>query len=184
VADRNWVSSAGVSASIPVSIALVEAIAGTQHAGRLARDLAIDDWSARHDSDAFQPRLGSNLIALATTVYLNGWLHKRERIGVPVAASVDEVALALTVDAYSSTRRSQAFLVADSKAPLRTQHGLLVIPESTSDEVNRFERVLPPIGDTPSASALDKALTGIGRLYGRGTAFGVALLLEYPGFRQ
>ena len=65
VADRNWVSSAGVSASIPVSIALVEAIVGHQHAAGLARDLAIDDWSARHDSDVFHPHFGSNLSALA-----------------------------------------------------------------------------------------------------------------------
>jgi hypothetical protein len=184
VADRNWVSSAGISASIPVSIALVEAIAGHQHASRLARELAIDDWSAGHDSDAFHPRLGSNLRALATTVYTNGWFHKRERMGVPVAAGVNEVALALTVDAYSSTGRSQAFIVADSKAPLRTKHGLLLIPENTIDELHRFDRMLPSIGNTPSATALDKALTGIGHLYGRHTAFGVALLLEYPGFQQ
>lgn len=183
VADRNWVSSAGVSASIPVSIALVEAIAGHQHAAGLAHDLAVDDWSARHDSDVFHPHFGSNLSALATTVYINGWFHKSERIGVPIAAGVNEVALALTVDAYSSTGRSQAFTVAHSKALLRTQHGLLLIPESTTDEAHRFDRVLPPIDDTPSAAVLDQALAGIALAYGRGTAFGVALVLEYPGFR-
>lgn len=184
VADRKWVSSAGVSASIPVSVALVEAIAGRRHAAGLAREMGIDDWSARHNSDAFHPRFGSNLGALAQTVYTNGWFHKSERIGVPVAAGMDEIALALTVDAYSSTGRSQAFTVADIKSPLRTRHGLFLIPDATIDEASGFDRMLTPTNDMPSAAALDKALAGIALSYGRSTAFGVALVLEYPGFKQ
>ncbi|MET0267325.1 MAG: DJ-1/PfpI family protein [Duganella sp.] len=183
VADRNWVSSAGVSASIPVSIALVEALAGRQRADGLASELALNDWSARHDSDAFQPRLGKNLQALASTLYTNAWFYKTERLGLPVAADVNEVALALTTDAYSSTGRSQLFVVADSKAPLRTRHGLLLIPDRTSGQASDVDRLLPPMDDTPSAAVLDQALAGIARSYGRGTAFGVALLLEYPDFR-
>ncbi len=184
VVDGNWVSSAGVSASLPTSVALVEAIAGKDRAAQMAQQLAIDDWTAKHNSDAFQPRLGVNLMAFAESVYLNGWLHKAERIGIPAAAGVNEVALALMVDAYSSTGRSQAFVVAQTTAPLRTQHGLVLIPDLSTIESSSLDRMLPALDDTPSGKVIDKALAGISGLYGRTNAFGVALLLEYPGLRN
>ncbi|HJV00845.1 MAG TPA: DJ-1/PfpI family protein [Burkholderiaceae bacterium] len=184
VADRNWVSSAGVSAAIPTSIALVEAIAGRARASALAGELAIADWSARHDSDAFQPRLGHNLTALATTVYTNGWFHHDDALGIRAAAGVDEVVLALTVDAYSSTGRSHAFLVADSVAPLRTRHGLRVIPDRSEGETAGLDDVLDLSATTPPGKAVDRALEGIASRYGRANAYGVALLLEYPGYRD
>ncbi len=184
VVDGNWLSSAGVSASLPTSVALVEAIAGKDRAAQLAQQLAVDDWSSQHNSDAFQPRLGVNLMAFAETVYTNGWLHKTERIGIPVAAGVNEVALALMVDAYSSTGRSQAFVVAQTIAPLRTQHGLVLIPDLAASASGTLDRMLPALDDTPSGKVIDKALAGVADLYGRTDAFGVALLLEYPGRRD
>ncbi|WP_220461394.1 DJ-1/PfpI family protein [Rugamonas apoptosis] len=184
VADRNWVSSAGVSAAMPTSIALVEAIAGRAHASALADELAIADWSARHDSDAFQPRFGHNLTALATTVYTNAWFHHDDALGIPAAPGVDEVALALTVDAYSSTGRSHAWLVADSVAPLRTRHGLRVIPDRSTGEMAGLDHVLAAPDATAPGKAVDRALAGIASLYGRTNAYGVALLLEYPDFHD
>ncbi|WP_229218761.1 DJ-1/PfpI family protein [Rugamonas brunnea] len=184
VADRNWVSSAGVSAAIPTAIALVEAIAGRERAAALAGELAIADWSARHDSDAFQPRFGHNLTALATTVYTNGWFHHDDALGIRAAAGVDEVVLALTVDAWSSTGRSHAYLLADSVAPLRTKHGLRVIPDRSMGESEGLDEVLELSASTPPGKAVDQALDGIASRYGRANAYGVALLLEYPGYRD
>ncbi|MBA5605990.1 DJ-1/PfpI family protein [Duganella sp. FT3S] len=184
VADRNWVSSAGVSAAIPTSIALVEAIAGRARAAALAGELAVADWSARHDSDAFQPHLGHNLTALATTVYTNGWFHNDDALGIRAAAGVDEVVLALTVDAYSSTGRSHAWLVADSVAPLRTRYGLRVIPDRSEGETAALDQVLDLSATTLPGQAVDQALDGIASRYGRANAYGVALLLEYPGYRD
>ena len=58
VADGKVVSSAGVSASMPTSIALVEAIAGPANAAEVARDVGISSWSSKHNSDAFQGQPG------------------------------------------------------------------------------------------------------------------------------
>lgn len=184
VADRNWVSSAGVSAAIPTSIALVEAIAGRERATALAQELAVADWSPRHDSGAFQPRFGHNLTALATTVYTNGWFHHDDALGIRAAAGVDEVTLALTVDAWSSTGRSHAWLVADDGAPFRTRHGLRVIPDRATGDAASLDRMLALPEATPAGKAIDQALAGIASLYGRTNAYGVALLLEYPDFHD
>ena len=53
VADGRIVSSAGISASLPASLALVAAIAGQGRAAALAQEIGVTDWSSRHDSDAF-----------------------------------------------------------------------------------------------------------------------------------
>jgi putative intracellular protease/amidase len=182
--DGNWVSSAGVSAALPTSVALVEAIAGHDRAEQLAQELAVDDWTPRHNSDAFQPRLGVNLMALVESVYTNEWLHNTDRIGIPAATGVNEVALALMVDAYSTTGRSQAYVVAQTTAPLRTQHGLVMIADLAADATGSVDRMLPALDSTPAGKILDKALADITTLYGRTNAYGVALLLEYPGLRD
>ena len=64
VVDGKIVSSAGISASMPVSLALVEAIAGHDVADAEAKALGVTDWSTQHNSEAFEPRLGVNLFPL------------------------------------------------------------------------------------------------------------------------
>lgn len=184
VADGRIVSSAGISASVPVSIALVEAIAGRDRANHLARELGVEDWSTVHNSDVFQPRLGVNLMAYLRTNYTNAHLHRRQEIGVPVAAGVDEIGLAFTADAYTRTGRSHAYAVAASEAPLQTRHGLTVIPDRVDGDANPVDQLLVAFDATPSARLLDVALAGIARRYGRSTAYGVALAFEYPDFRK
>ena len=187
VADGNWVSSSGVSASIPTSVALVEAIAGHDRAVQFAQELGVEDWTAKHNSDAFQPQLGVNLMAYAQAVYTNHWFHKTDRIGVTATAGVNEVALALMVDAYSTTGRSQAFVVSQSTAPLRTQHGLVLIPDiasETTDASGKLDRMLSAPDGTPPGKVFDKLLNGISDLYGRTNAHAVALLMEYPGLQD
>jgi len=186
VADGRVVSSAGISASMPVSLALVEAIAGYDAAGILAKKLGVDDWSSRHDSDQFQPKFGVNISAFSRTLVLNRWFHSVRNIGVPLSTGVDEIALAFTADAYSRTGRSQAYSVAASDAPVMTRHGLVVLPDRIegAEKTWRITHVLPAFSVMPSAQALDQALLGIAKIFGRTTAYGVALDFEYPGFRQ
>ncbi|HOZ04536.1 MAG TPA: DJ-1/PfpI family protein [Arenimonas sp.] len=185
VSDGRMVSSAGISASMPISIALVEAIAGRDKADALANKLGVSDWSSKHDSDRFQPRFGKNITAFARTLYLNRWFHSVHRVGVPLSTGVDEIALAFAADAYSRTGRSQAFSVSASDAPVLTQYGLLVLPDSVAGTKNQLplDRVLPAFDNRPSAQFLDQALSDIAKNFGRMTAYGVALDFEYPGFQ-
>jgi transcriptional regulator GlxA family with amidase domain len=183
VADGRMISSAGISAALPVSLALVEAIAGPRVAGSVAQQLGVDGWSAAHDSERFRPKFGVNLRAFAATNYTNRWLHSRQRIGLPLSAGIDEIALALTADPYSRTGCSQVYGLSASSEPVRTSNGLLVLPERIIGAGPRLDRVLPALDATPPAQMLDQTLAGIARRYGRLTAFGVALDFEYPGLQ-
>ncbi|WP_152680314.1 DJ-1/PfpI family protein [Chromobacterium subtsugae] len=184
VADGNWISTAGVSAALPASLALVEAIAGTERAQALARQLGSGGWSARHDSDAFHPQPGVNLLPLAQVAYLNRWLHAGDAYALPAADGADETTLALTLDAYSSTGRSRAYLTAAADTPLRTRHGLFVLPDRVQGAADAPASALPAIDGLPPGQALDRALDGIAARYGRATARGVALVFEYPDFQE
>lgn len=176
VADGNWISSSGVSAGIPVSLALVEAIAGPARAHALAQELGVDAWSAQHDSDAFQLQPGTAW-PLAKVAYTNRWLHGQDRYGIAATPGADEVVLALMADAWSSTGRSHAYLV--GQAPLRTRNGLTILLDDTS-----APEALLTVSDLVPGKTLDAALDGIAQRYGRSTARGVALVFEYPGFKD
>ena len=183
VADGRIVSSAGISAAIPTSLALLEAIAGRERAAALARELGVADWGTQHDSDAFQPRFGANLSAFAATNYGNHWFHSMQRVGVPVAAGIDEIALAITADGYSRTGRSHAYSLAASMQPVTTRHGLVLLPDRAAADTT-LDVVLPSLQPAPSARAFDTVLASIASRYGRNTAYGVALDFEYPGFHK
>lgn len=175
VADGRIVSSAGISASLPTSLALVAAIAGRERADALAAEIGVADWGSRHDSDAFQPRPDLPMPARVP-------LSARDIVGLPITPGMDEVALALTAEPYSNNGRSQAVAFAENGAPVRTRHGLLVVPERTPGGEERLTRMLPPIPDGPSAKALDVALLAIAAEYGRPAAAQSARVMEYPGF--
>ncbi|XJJ59354.1 DJ-1/PfpI family protein [Novosphingobium sp. BL-8H] len=181
VADGTVVSSAGISAAIPTSLALVEAIAGHERAASIAAEIGASDWSPIHDSRRFHPKLGRNLSAFAATEYFNRWLHKPEAFGFPVTTGVDEVALAFAADAYSRTGRGRAYAIGAGKASVQTLHGLTVLLDDPA-EIHVKRTVTVPAGKP--ALALDNVLADIARSYGRQTAYGVALGFEYPDFHD
>src|SRR5262249_16660102 len=99
-------------------------------------------------------------------------------IGIPIAPGVDEIALALTADAYSRTYRSQARTVANDRGPVATRRGLVLVPDDTSD--GRLDGMLDAVASERPAPALDGALGGRDRRCGTPTAALVALQLGYP----
>ncbi|MFL6575141.1 MAG: DJ-1/PfpI family protein [Povalibacter sp.] len=175
VADGKVISSAGVTAAIPLSLALVEAIAGSNRASQVAEGLGLDAWSSEHDSSAFHLSTGIYLLAI------RNWILPSQEIGLQVAAGVDELALALTADTWSRTYRSRAYAVADSPGVIRTQHGLTLIPDRIVGQAKMPRRLRPTAAGTPSMQVLDDSLAEISKSYGRSTANFVALQLEYPG---
>jgi len=179
VSDGRIISTAGISAALPASLALVEAIAGTGRARELARELGVADWGTTHRTAPFRPRLGVNLHALVAVTCTNGWFHSTEMIGLPVADGVDEIALAITADAWSRTGRSMLHALAASDAPVRTRSGLMIVPD-TRTAGHRMARELPALDTTPAAQWFERSIDDIGRVYGLKTAYGVALNFEYP----
>ncbi|OZI43219.1 DJ-1/PfpI family protein [Bordetella genomosp. 4] len=175
VVDHGAATSTGISASMPMMLLLIEAIAGRQKAETVANDLAVLSWDARHASAAFQ------LTRSFTTTILGNVLAfwNRESIGVPLQPGMDEVSLAFVADAWSRTYRSQAVSLADMSNPVETRNGIRVIPEKmTADwpEVQYIET----LSDQPPARALDQVLSAIAERYGTRTSDVVAMQLEYP----
>lgn len=196
VVDHGIATTTGISASMPMMLTLVEAIAGADRASSLARDLGLARWDIWHDSEAF--RLNR---PFATTVLGNQlafWRH--ERLDVALADGVDEVSLALVLDAWSRTYRSQAVAIAPDNQPIRTRHGVLILPDrdrqaplpaagnpGRSGDARQggaaspmpVPRLADAVADRP-ADALEQTLRVIAGRYGQATAEVVAMQLEYP----
>jgi len=174
VVDGQLMTTAGVSAALPASLALVEAIAGTAKARALGRELGVDDWSTRHDSEAFT--LGSQGYLTAAGNYIARWRH--ETFAVTLLPGIDEVSLALRVDAWARTFRTQVLGVA--RQPVFSASGLEFIPQrSDSSELPEL-----PGGATSTAQTLDQALVAIASRYGAATQRLVAAQLEYQQNEQ
>lgn len=173
VVDRGVATTTGVSASLPMSLALVEAIGGRAIAAKLATQLGVASYDAAHRSDDFHLNAHWAWQMAANTIAV--WSH--EVIGISVADGVDDIALALTADAWSRTYRSKAVAIGANDT-VTTRDGLTLF---TSQKPGRpapdFLLSLPE--RIVAAQALDQALGGIATRYGEGTAGFVALQLEY-----
>lgn len=175
VVDRGVATTTGISASMPMSLTLIDAIAGRAKAEAVAREIGLPDWDARHDSNAFKFTRPFALTAIQNTLAF--W--NRQRLGLALAPGVDEVSLALVADSWSRTYRSHAVTFAATGDVVTTRNGLRIYPEVVASGWSA-DRLLPLVGTTPAAQALDQALAGIEARFGRGTADFVAMQLEYP----
>jgi hypothetical protein len=173
VADGRIISSAGISASMPISIALVAAIAGQERAEKTAAALGITDWSQHHDSEWFVnqgPRMMSDDD------------DPGDPIGVRLEPGTDEIAFALTAEAYSHTRVSRAYAIAPTMEPVRSLRGLTFLPERSTDDPQLVRIVAPGAPGKPPTQALDTALADIQKSYGPEAAAASARIMEYPGY--
>lgn len=176
VVDGRLASSAGISASIPASLALIESIAGHAKAVEVGAAYGITEWTPHHDSDAFRIRPGT-LWPLARVFVLNRWLHRRERMEIPLRPGMDDLSLALAADAWSRTGRGQAHGVA-AAPEVQGGSGLLWFaePAVAPGRARRLEVRPAPAG----VPVFDDVLASIQHRYGRSTARGVAIDFEYP----
>jgi putative intracellular protease/amidase len=182
VKDRRWVrdgpmmTTTGVSASLPAALELVSEIAGEERARAVASELGVAAWDAAHESARY--RLDAGHMATAAGNWLALW--RWERVGIPIASGVDEIALAFTVDAHGRTYRTTALGLAESAEPVTSRRGLRLLPDAFASAA-AFDRIEElPRDEVAPARALDHALARIDELHGEGTARFVALQLEYP----
>jgi putative intracellular protease/amidase len=123
VVDGRVATTTGVSASIPVSLAVVAAIGGREVAERVAAEIGVAGWDTAHDSGRFRltrPFARTVLGNLAAV-----WRHRT--IGIGVTNGVDEVALALVADAWARTFAASAHVVGES--PAVSLNGLRFVTE-------------------------------------------------------
>jgi transcriptional regulator GlxA family with amidase domain len=174
VADENVVTTTGISASMPMALTLIEAIAGREKAEAVARDLGVEHWDTSHNSAAFQMTRPFALTVMGNVLAF--W--NREQLGIELSPGMDEVSLALAADAWSRTYRSRAWTFSDSAGAVTTQNGARVLPDrvATSWPDDQFI----PVGGLPPVQVFDDSLQAIEERYGTRTAYVVAMQHEYP----
>ena len=178
VVDDGVATTTGVTASMPMSLTLIEAIAGRDKARTVGREIGLADWDARHEGDEFKFTRPFALTAIGNTAAF--WAH--ERLGIELKEGIDEVSLALVADAWSRTYRSQAVTFASTAGALQSRNGIRILPDEVAASWPAG-RLLPSVGDRKPAEALDDALQGIMARYGTRTTDFVAMQLEYPRHR-
>jgi putative intracellular protease/amidase len=174
VVDRGIATTTGITASMPMALTLIEAIAGRDRAEAVAHDLGLRHWDTRHESDAFLFTRSFALTAIRNTLAF--W--NREQLGIDLRPGADEVSLALVADAWSRTYRSRSVTFARTEDALETRSRIRIIPDKVAMSWSA-EHLLPAIGSQRPAQALDQALQGIAARYGIPTADLVAMQLEY-----
>jgi putative intracellular protease/amidase len=175
VMDGNVATTTGITASMPMMLTLIEAIAGRAKAETVARELGLDRWDAQHASGAFTLTRPFATTVLANTLAF--W--NRDEFGIALEPGVDEVSLALAADAWSRTYRSRAVTFAETSVAFVTTNGIRILPDRTAEDwpADRAVSVFP---DRRPAVALDQVLRSINERYGEGTTNVVAMQLEYP----
>lgn len=173
VADDGVVSATGISASIPTSIALVEAIAGPDRAQAVAKALGVAHWDERHLSSAF--RLTNERRKTFVRNWLSFWRH--QKLGLPIGEGVDEIALAFTADVWSRTALSEVVVTSGTET-VQSLHGLTIHPARPSRDAGVDEMLPAPSPQTP-AQAAGRELDRIAARFGGATADIVALAMEY-----
>ncbi|MBN9221581.1 MAG: DJ-1/PfpI family protein [Mesorhizobium sp.] len=175
VVDRGVATTTGITASMPMMLTLIEAIAGRDKAEAVGRDLGLAQWDARHDSSAFKFTRSFALTAIGNTLAFLG----HEQLGIQLASGMDEVSLALVADTWSRTFRSGAVTFADREGAIVSRDGLRILPDKIVMDWPA-KQLVPVIADQRPARALDQALRDISARYGVRTADFVATQLEYP----
>jgi putative intracellular protease/amidase len=178
VFDDKIVTTSGVSASLPATLALLEHIAGRAPVAEYAKQLGVEAWSAEHDGASF--RLSGRDKRTVIVNRLAFWRH--EQFGLKVTPQPEEAKLALVLDAYSRTYRSSIDLHAQ-QARVRSKHGLIFhAAQSANQSANQSAKLPLDSGvlQEPLGGVLSSVLAQIEQRYGSATADFVALQLEYP----
>ena len=156
VADERVATTTGITASIPMMLTLIEAIAGRDKAESVGQELGLTDWNALHDSDRFKFTRPFASTVLGTVLAF--W--KREQLGFELVRGMDEVSMALVADAWSRTYRSRAVTFASSASPRETRNGLQVIPDQIAAS-GSVQRIIPTFADKRPTETLDQTLGAI-----------------------
>lgn len=171
VQDGPIITTTGVTASLPASLALVEAMGGRQAAQDLAGQLGVKDWAPTHRTADFKITTHDYLVGI--TNLLGFWRH--ETVEAPIQAGTDEIGLALWADAWARSYRVKVVATAPDQTPVLTARGLRLVPDGPA-KTGRYR--LPQTAG-PSAAELDRALAAMRARYGEDSERLAWLGLEY-----
>jgi len=172
LADRGVATTTGITASVPTMLALVEALGGPDKAARLAEELGVEYWGPAHDSDAFGVNFSRGFeYALNKAAF---WRDSERAIDV--SDGMDDIALALAVDAWSRTGHARV-VAASPSGPVTLRSGLILDARPAAQNVPRLSlaKNIKPV------QQLDAALSEIAARYGDARRDWVMQEMEYSG---
>ncbi|MCW7463421.1 DJ-1/PfpI family protein [Leptospira limi] len=176
VHDERIITTSGVTASIPISLALIETLVGKKKATEMAMLYGVESWDPEHNSDRFEFKW--NHYFIATKNYLSFWNH--DTIGIPIEEGMDEVSLALVADAYARTYRSNVSSIALQTKQVKLKSGISIYPDRTNSQSEGIHvKVLIP-NDGKALPLLKETLDTIQKRYGGTTMEFVSLQMEFP----
>ncbi|WP_252374266.1 DJ-1/PfpI family protein [Hydrogenophaga sp. 2FB] len=171
--DRDVATTTGITASIPVALALVEAMGGREKAAAVAAELGAISWSPEHDSAPFALTVRRGVRYLLNKAPF--WPH--EQWGVEVRDGMDDIALALTADAWSRTGRVSVHAESASSDAVALRSGIVLVAERPSHERQR----LPITATMKPLQQMDATLCRIQKRFGVSYREWVVLEMEYSG---
>lgn len=169
VQDGAVITTAGVTASIPMSLALVEAIGGHAAAEATARHFGVESWGPAHRTSDF---------AIEKTDRAAAALAQRapqETTEIPIDDGVDEVSLALQAEAWGCTMRTKVVTTHAGRTPVRSRHGLVIMADAESKPGSHVVEA----ATLPAVPELEATLAEMGRRYGSGVIRFAVLAMEY-----
>ncbi len=177
VQDGRRISTTGVSASLPVSIYLIAQIAGRDVADSIARLIGVTAWDPTHHTADFA--VTKWMYVKGALNYLAWWRH--DPIAVPARDGVDEIALALTLDAIPRTMRGRPFVQLDSGTTVTGRQGLRFVVEPGPRSVDAGVKVIRLPGATvPPVDALRDVIARMREWYGSDAATLIEMGMEIP----
>jgi transcriptional regulator GlxA family with amidase domain len=173
VQDGAVITTAGVTASIPMSLALVEAIGGRAAADATARRLGVKAWGPTHRTADFAIEASDRAAAAQA--------HRapRETTEIPISDGVDEVSLALQTEAWGRTMRTEVLTTHAGRAPVHSRHGLVILPDAEAKAGNHVVAA----ATLPAVPELEATLAEMGSRYGAAVIRFAILAMEYDGRR-
>jgi transcriptional regulator GlxA family with amidase domain len=169
VQDGTVITTAGVTASIPMSLALVEAIGGRAAAETTARHFGVESWGTAHRTSDF---------AIEKTDRAAAALAQRspqETTEIPIEDGVDEVSLALQAEAWGRTMRTKVVTTHAGRTPVRSRNGLIIVADAEAKPGSNVVEA----ATLPAVPELEATLAEIGRRYGSGVIRFAVLAMEY-----
>lgn len=172
--DRRWITdgkittTAGISASEPATLELLDELAGDEVMRATAGRLGLPAPNPRHDGADY--RLTARVVGVVVANRARFW--GQEKVAVPLTPGFDEIAFGTALDAWSRTYRSTAW--ATGAAATVSRRGLTIYRSDGTPK--RFDRTVT----LPGPDAMVATFAQVAAAYGEGTARFVALQFEHP----
>lgn len=167
VDDGDICSSAGITSGIDATLHVIRRLVGDDAMGRAAQAVGYTDLGYLTDPTTDQYRVEpADLIFPLTAAF-----GRRPRLRVLLRDGVDETSLAAVMDVHAATCTARLTTVSVGEQPVRTRHGLALLPRAARNGCPTSSTLVPATSTTVSgpASGHDGAT---GRIAGsQGTPF-------------